>query len=217
MLNSINFLLLLFNWFANPEFKGGNRALESFFDKRRIYPSFSKNNCIEGTIYVSFQLDEQGKVYNAQINKGLGIDLDEEALRLIKLTSGNWDLGVDYNKNSKLVIPVNFSLKDFGCNERSADEIKTAIELYKGRKGLEDAVLNYYRNKEKGIADTKNEAEIMLVKAQLGIDEEFISKKLAEAKKKIKQGDKDGACEVLNYIKYTGSNVANELIQANCK
>jgi TonB family protein len=200
-----------------PTFKGGTEALNDFITSKTIYPSFSKNNCIQGTIFVSFQLNKSGEVFGTKVNKGLGVDLDQEALRLIRLTNNKWIVPANHNENSRLIIPVNFSLKNYGCDSRSRDEINKSIELYQASAALEKAVTNYYRNKEQGNTSDKNETEILQLKAELGFDDEFIANKLKEAKKMMKQGDKAGACESLYFIKYIGSGAANALIAENCK
>ncbi|MBK0381484.1 TonB family protein [Pedobacter sp. SD-b] len=200
-----------------PTFKGGKEALDSFIASKTIYPSFSKNNCIQGTIYVSFQLNQNGEVFGAKVDKGLGVDLDQEALRLVRLTNNKWDVPTNHNIKSRIIIPVNFSLKNYDCDLRSQDEVNKAIELYKTRAALEKVVTNYYKNKEEGKAIDKNEAEIIQIKAELGFDDTFISNKIKEAKKMMRQGDKVGACQALNFIKNIGSNAAESLIAENCK
>ncbi|TKC00957.1 energy transducer TonB family protein [Pedobacter cryophilus] len=201
----------------DPTYKGGTTALNNFISSNLIYPSFSKNNCIQGTIYVAFQVDKNGVVFNSKVQKGLGVDLDDEALRLVRITSNKWIIPTNHNINTRLVIPVNFSLKNYNCNERSSDQINKAIALYQSRLALEKAVINYYKNKAEGKANEQNEAEIIVLKSELGFDDKFISQKLKEAKQKIKQGDKEGACESLYFVKYIGSTAADLLIAENCK
>ncbi|MBD3748054.1 MAG: energy transducer TonB [Sphingobacteriales bacterium] len=200
-----------------PTFKGGAGTLNDFIASRMIYPTFSKNNCLQGTIYISFQLNKDGEVFNSQVQKGMGIDLDAEALRLIRLTSKHWIIPSDYDSNSKIVIPVTFSLKNYSCADRSSDDINKAIELYKNRLALQNVVLNYYRNKYAGKINQQNELEMIQIKNELGFDDKFISTKLREAKQRLKQGDKEGACESLYFVKYIGSNAADEMIKENCK
>jgi len=200
-----------------PTFKGGTDALNNFIANRMIYPTFSKNNCLQGKIYVAFQLDNEGNVFNSKVQKGLGIDLDQEALRLIRLTNGKWNIPSGYDTNSQLVIPVSFTLKNYNCNDRSADQINQAIDLFRNRLALQNVVLNYYRNLYDGKMNQKNEGEILQIKSELGFDEKFISEKMREAKQKFKQGDKEGACESWYFVKYIGSNMADEMIAENCK
>ena len=200
-----------------PTFKGGTDALNNFIANRMIYPTFSKINCLQGKIFVSFSLDKEGHVFNSKVQKGLGIDLDQEALRLIRLTNGKWEVPDNYDTNSQLVIPISFSLKNYNCNDRSSDEIGKAIELYRNRLALQNVVTNYYRNKYEGKINQQNEIEIINIKNDLGFDDKFINEKMREAKQKLKQGDKEGACESWYFVKYIGSNAADEMIAENCK
>lgn len=201
----------------DPKFKGGNEALNNYISSRIIYPTFSKNNCIQGTIYIAFSIKKSGEIYNSKVKKGLGIDLDQEALRLVRLTSGKWELAPNHSEKLELVIPVNFLLKNYNCNQRSSDQINQAIELYKNRLALENAILSFYKNKALGKVDQADEIEIMKFKADLGFDDDFIAKKLREAKQKLKQGDKESACEDFYFVKYLGSALADELIAEHCK
>ena len=200
-----------------PTFKGGATGLNNFIASNLIYPGFSKNNCIQGTIYVAFQVNKSGVVFNSTVQKGLGVDLDNEALRLVRLTNNKWTVPSNHNTNTRLVIPVNFSLKNYNCNERSSDQINQAIALYQSRLALEKAVINYYKNKAAGKANEQDETEIILLKNELGFDDKFIAQELKMAKQKIKQGDKEGACESLYFVKYIGSTAADLLIAENCK
>lgn len=210
------FLIFVLSLFPQetPSFKGGRPELESFFDKHIIYPEFSRNNCIEATVSVSFKLDKNGNVYDAKVENGPGIDLDEEALRIIKLTSGKWN--VPKKNNDRLTIPINFSLKNYNCSRRSKEDINKAVAYYIIREGLENTVFNYYKNKATGNTDVKDEAQIISLKKELGFDEEFEDAKLNEAMKMLKQNDVEGACKTLQIIKNIGSNKADRLIAKNC-
>ncbi len=87
LLTILCLLLLGFgNAIAQPHFKGGDEALSFFLKEHLVYPDYSKQNCISGTIQVSFNVDRAGKVYGVKVYKGMGIDLDDEALRVVGLT-----------------------------------------------------------------------------------------------------------------------------------
>lgn len=211
------FLIFVLSFFPQeeaPSFKGGKQGLEAFFAQHIIYPEFSRNNCIEATISISFKLDKNGNVYDEKVENGPRIDLDEEALRIIKLTSGKWK--VPQNNNDRLTIPIDFSLKNYNCEKRSKADIEKAIAYYTIREGLENTVFNYYKNKAAGNTDEKNEAQIISLKKDLGFDEEFENYKLDEARKMLKQNDTEGACKTLQIIKNIGSNKADRLIAENC-
>lgn len=200
-----------------PTFKGGQKSLKSFIDNNLIYPEFSKENCLQGTIQVSFKLDSEGKIYESNVQKGFGIDLDQEALRIVRLTSGKWIVPAKHDTLISLVLPVNFTLRDFKCEQRSKDEINAAINAYHARLGLSNAVFNFYEKKEQGIYDQADEARILALKAQLGYDEKFIDRLVKQSLRKLKQGDKEGACEDAHMIRRLGSSKSATIIEQNCK
>ncbi|MDP4210857.1 MAG: energy transducer TonB [Bacteroidota bacterium] len=68
-----------------PEFVGGQRKLNRFVQKNVIYPKLAREKRISGDVAVNVYIQEDGQVFNAEIVKGLGSGLDEEALRLAKL------------------------------------------------------------------------------------------------------------------------------------
>ncbi|MES2873469.1 MAG: TonB family protein [Bacteroidota bacterium] len=202
---------------GQPAFKGGQKGLKSFIDNNLIYPEFSKVNCLQGTIQVSFKLDKEGRIYESGIQKGFGIDLDMEALRIVRLTSGKWIMPADHDTLISLVLPVNFTLSDYKCEQRSKDEINAAINAYHARLGLNSAIYNFYDKKEQGIYDQADEVRIIALKSQLGYDDKYIDRLLKQAQRKLKQGDKEGACEDALMIRRLGSNKSLALIELNCK
>ena len=200
-----------------PVFKGGQRSLVSFIDNNLIYPEFSKENCLQGTIQVSFKLNKQGRIYDSRINKGFGIDLDMEALRVVRLTSGKWIMPANHDTLISLVLPVNFTLREFKCEERSKEEINAAINTYQARLGLNNAIFNFYDKKIQGSYNPTEEAGILSLKSQLGYDEKFIDRLLKQGQRKLKQGDKEGACEDFITVRRLGSDKSKMMIKQNCR
>lgn len=215
-LSILCFLLSMFFQQDKPEFVGGKNALEKFINEKMIYPTFSRNYCIEGTIYVGFKVDSLGKVSQAIVTKGLGIDLDDEALRLIKLTSGKWELSNRDASNIQLIIPIKFSLVEKKCENASSASINEAISYYQTQKSLEQTVINFYQNKAQGLSNSKEEQDILQLKESLGFNDEYIKSKLEEAEKQLKNGNKEEACKILNHIKDIGSDAANKLLIDFC-
>ncbi len=201
---------------AQPEFKGGSQALDRFLANNIVYPEYSRQNCIPGTIKVKFRLDSLGKVSEASAIDGLGIDLDDEAVRVIKMTSGKWQLPAHYNINSNIVLPIRFVPDNARCTNATNASINIAIANYQSRQELQNAVTNYYKNKYIGKADTSKETQIIILKKQLGYDDDFIADVLEQASKKLKQGDKDGACEDWDFVHNIGSDRADEFIKRYC-
>ncbi|GAB2701227.1 hypothetical protein GCM10027037_27950 [Mucilaginibacter koreensis] len=218
LLSSIAYLILPMCAFAQPQFKGGSSALDAYLTKNIIYPEYSRQNCIAGVVQVAFKLDKAGKIYDANVQQGLGIDLDDEALRVVKMTSNKWDLPAGYEGNTTLVLPVRFT-PDYSRCALNSNQVNqsTAINNYLARQELQNAVTNYYKNKYLGKADTTKQPEIDRLKKQLGFDDDFITDVLQQAEEKQRQGDSEGACETWQFIRNIGSNRADDMIAKYCK
>jgi protein TonB len=67
----------------DPEFEGGIKALYDFLAKNIVYPDFEREIGKEGTVYITFILDEKGQVESIKILKGVSVGLDGEATRVI--------------------------------------------------------------------------------------------------------------------------------------
>lgn len=204
---------------AQPVFKGGTDAFNSFIASHLMYPEFSRQNCISAVIRVSFQVSQSGSVSGVRVEQGPGIDLDEEAVRVIRLTSGKWQVPAGTG-TTRLILPVRFTPDYARCtrlNNGQPMDMNAAILAYQNRQELENAVTNYYSNKYKGKADPAKEQEIIALKKQLGIDDDFLNDVLDQANQKLKQGDKEGACKDWNFIRNTGSSLADNYIAKYCK
>lgn len=199
---------------AQPTIKGG---LEAFINANIIYPAYSWQNCVQANINVSFKLNKLGEVYFSKVTRGPGIDLDKEALRLIRMSSGKWKVPADYDTSYVLVAPVNFTITGDNCTGIGFGEIQKAIEVYKANEGLTDAITNFYRNKALGKYNEAEEPRIIALKKELGYDDDWLASKVQEGEKKIKQKDYQGACEDFLFVKYMGSTLADELLERYCK
>jgi TonB family protein len=203
---------------AQPTFKGGQVALDNFISGKIIYPEFSSQNCIEATIQVSFVVGTDGQVTDARVQQGPGIDLDDEAVRVIKLTSGKWQIPAGYNSGVRVVLPISFRPDYTKCQQRANGvmSMNEAITTYQKRQELENAVTNYYVNKRSGKANQQNESAILALKTELGIDEDLWKDLLDQASQKLEQGDKEGACKDWKFIRDTGSNLADTYLAKYC-
>jgi len=116
-----------------------------------------------------------------------------------------------------MVLPVNFTLRDFKCEQRSKDEINAAINAYQARRGMSEVIFNYYDKKVSGTSDEAGELRMQTLKLQLGYDEKFIDRLLKQAQRKLKQEDLEGACEDFQMIRRLGSDKSASFIGQNCK
>ncbi len=70
---------------VQPAFPGGVEAYRTFLQKNVHYPDAAKARNFSGDVFVSFIVDEAGRLLDAEVIKGAGYGLDEEALRLVRL------------------------------------------------------------------------------------------------------------------------------------
>lgn len=201
----------------DPVFKSGHDTLTEFIGRAMIYPDYSKEHCLQGTIQIGFKINRAGRVTDSRVQKGYGIDLDKEALRIVRLTSGKWIVPASYDVNTEIVLPINFSLKEFKCEDHSSDEISTAIRTYKAQQDLTRVIVNFYQKKSTGNYTADDEARIGQLKEELGINERYIDRLLRQAQVKAKQGDQESACEDFQLIKGFGSDKADAWIARNCR
>lgn len=199
-----------------PVFKGGQNTLNNFLTQHIVYPEFARKNCIEATIQVSFRVNKDGNISDVKAYRGLGIDLDDEAVRVVKMTTGKWTLPAGLEA-ANLVLPIRFAPDYSRCTSATRMSVDEAIAAYKARQALEDAVTNYYENKYLGKVDTSKEAYIISLKKQLGFDDDLIDDVLKQAADKLKQGDRDGACTDWKFIRNIGSSKADKFIAQYCK
>lgn len=73
-----------------PIYLGGEYSIMSEVWKNIRYPVIAQENDRSGTVFVSFTVDKDGKTSNYHVNKKLGCNLDEEAIRVLKLVPDNW-------------------------------------------------------------------------------------------------------------------------------
>ena len=201
---------------AQVTFKGGSGGLNAFIANHIVYPEYSRQNCIGGTIQVNFKVDKSGNVLDVNVQSGLGIDLDDEAVRVVKLTNGQWIVPANYNSGNTIVLPINFAPDYSRCQTANVNR-DMAITAYKTRQALEDAITNYYKNKYAGKADPAKEADVLRLKEQLGFNDDFINDLLDEANSKLRQGDKEGACHDWNFIRNIGSDKADTYLSKYCR
>lgn len=95
-----------------PSFPGGYKSLQTYFDNNLEYPSDASAEGVEGTVNVTFTVDENGKLTSAQtVGDKLGYGLEEESLRVVNKMP-TWTPGKlkGQNVKTKYTLPVRFQL-----------------------------------------------------------------------------------------------------------
>lgn len=68
-----------------PEFPGGIEAMYKFIQDNLQYPRLALENAIEGKVYVTFVVEEDGSITNPRILRDIGGGCGREALRVVNL------------------------------------------------------------------------------------------------------------------------------------
>jgi protein TonB len=93
------------------EYSGGYEAMAKFIGKNLKYPAQARRMGVEGSVFVSFVIDKEGKISDVQIVKGIAADCDKEAARVVSLMPP-WKPGKQNGRpvKSRFVLPIKFKL-----------------------------------------------------------------------------------------------------------
>jgi TonB family protein len=99
---------------VQPEVVGGLTAMVKFIGNNIKYPVLARRTGIEGVVFVEFIVDVGGKLRNIKVLKGISLELDEEALRVVDLMNKElpWSPGMFNGQpvNVRFVLPIKFTL-----------------------------------------------------------------------------------------------------------
>jgi TonB family protein len=92
-----------------PEYEGGYEAMIDFVRKNLEYPASARRVGIKGTVYVSFVVGKDGLVSDVQVLRGISVDCDNEAKRVISIMPP-WKPGKQNGKymNVRMNLPIKF-------------------------------------------------------------------------------------------------------------
>ena len=96
-----------------PTFEGQEAdAFRLFIQKNLKYPIEAQKLEKDGRVFLSFVIDNKGNVRNVKIERGVHSSLDEEAIRVVKL-SPKWEPGKKDGKfvNVQFTFPIKFKLQ----------------------------------------------------------------------------------------------------------
>jgi len=103
-----------------PAKYNGDGELDRVIQSNLKYPEGAKNWGVEGSVFVKFVVDENGKIPYATTSSNIETsredylkDLEQQAVKAVKATSGDWEPGkVDgVEVSSMAVVPVTFDFK----------------------------------------------------------------------------------------------------------
>jgi TonB family protein len=140
-----------------PAYKDGEKEMVKFLAANINYPAEAKANGVEGLAVVQFIVETDGTITDVKPVKKLGSGTDEEAVRVIKLMSGNWTPGKQNGKAVRVsyVMPLRFTLSEA---ERTASTDKAnQMPQYKGgQTALQSAMASYLQLPSEAKKDNLN-------------------------------------------------------------
>lgn len=94
-----------------PQFKSGANDIIKYLHDNIRYPAKAMENKISGTVLLSFIVSRDGSLTNIRIERGLGVELNVEAIRLIKAMP-KWTPGKMKGKPVRVhyTMPIKFKL-----------------------------------------------------------------------------------------------------------
>ena len=95
-----------------PQFPGGEAALNAFIKKNLKYPAFAAENGIQGRVTLSFTVEKDGSIANIEVMRSPADELSKEAIRVVS-SMPKWTPGKQRGKpvRVKFVLPVTFRLQ----------------------------------------------------------------------------------------------------------
>lgn len=98
-----------------PKYPGGDKEMYAFLANNIKYPAYAKENGITGTVFITFVVENNGKISNAKILKDIGGGCGYEALRVVN-SMPKWKPGKQGGKPVRVQfnLPLNFTLSDDG-------------------------------------------------------------------------------------------------------
>jgi len=93
--------------------KPAEDAFREYVGQNLRYPQIAIDNGVFGKVFVQFVIDQKGNVIDLQVVRSADPLLDNEALRLIKSTSGMWSPGKQREQPVKVryTFPITFRLQ----------------------------------------------------------------------------------------------------------
>ena len=94
----------------NPQFPGGDKAMQEFIRQNLHYPEIARMQNITGIIHVYFVILLDGTIRDVKVVRGLQPDLDNEVVRVIK-SMPTWNPGMrgGVPVNVRCIIPITVS------------------------------------------------------------------------------------------------------------
>ena len=97
--------------YETPEFPGGEVAIYPFIRSTLVYPKAALEAGKQGRVFVKFVVKENGQVEEVEVARGVSVELDSEAVRVIR-SMPVWKPGKLDGKvtSCRMTLPVLFKI-----------------------------------------------------------------------------------------------------------
>ena len=99
---------------VKPSYPGGNEEFYNFMAKNMKYPAKAAEAGIQGTAYIEFVVEKDGRITNVKVKKSTQNKyLDKEAVRFIK-SMPKWNPGMQEGEpvRTRFMLPLRFLLRE---------------------------------------------------------------------------------------------------------
>jgi TonB family protein len=98
-----------------PKYPGGDEARLKYLRDNIHYPKEAKEHNIQGTVYITFVIEEDGSISNVKVLRGIGGGCDEESVRVLT-EMPNWIPGKQKGKpvRCQYNMPIRFAMVSDG-------------------------------------------------------------------------------------------------------
>lgn len=95
-----------------PSFPRGMANLYRVFGREVRYPGTLAREGVQGTVKLSFLVTKEGKITDITVVESPHVKLSNEAIRVLKLTSGAWIPAMELGEaaDAQFILPVKFSI-----------------------------------------------------------------------------------------------------------
>ncbi len=119
----------------DPEFPGGIDAMYRFVKDNIKYPQAALDNNIQGRVYVTFVVEEDGSISNLRLARDIGGGCGNEAIRVVKMMpkwtpgkQGGKPVRVQYNLPVGFTLPTETITPVGTLQHRNADSVKVIVK-----------------------------------------------------------------------------------------
>lgn len=173
-------------------------SINDYLEERVQYPEESESRWIEGTTIVQFTVLANGELDDFRVVSSVTSDIDNEVIKVLKLTDGMWSPG----KNNGTPVAMEREVSVTFQMENS-DHVKLARKFYNraNKRLLKNKPLKALRILNHAIVYQPNDYSILFLRG----------------KTQLIVGNMAGACQDWNRLKSLGSDLGDAYLEKHCE